>query len=333
MGERVLDHLKHLPVELGLAAGHVELDLLVEFERQFAHQPRQLLPGIGDRLHAGLHDALLQLGGNGGEALKGRLELALAGAAHEIEQLIAGEHQFAHRGHQMLERVDADAHALGARLRLPRAELGCARRRSQAFCRLDGIGPGRCAPRALELIERGMDRGFGPPSAASMAEHRTAPSAAPSSRASICSRPIRSASDPGGSAPSRSSPVENLLDAVDAGEDDADALDRDGSAVAILAHQGLGRMGELGEAVQAEKAASPFDGMDQPEDGVEHLGIVRLLLEAHELNVELIEPLAGFGQKFTQELVHGPTQARANKARAAAPRLCRRLSELWFTFR
>ena len=78
-------------------------------------------------------------------------------------------------------------------------------------------------------------------------------------------------------------------------------------------------MGQPGEPVQAEKAARSFDGMDQPEDGVEHLGVVRLLLEAHELNVELIEALPGFGQEFTQQLIHGPTQARADKARAAAP--------------
>jgi hypothetical protein len=63
--------------------------------------------------------------------------------------------------------------------------------------------------------------------------------------------------------------------------------------------------------------------MDQPEDGVEHLGIVRLLLEAHELDVELIEAFPGFGQEFTQQFIHGPTQARADKARAAPPRLCR----------
>jgi hypothetical protein len=159
VGERVLDHLKHLPVELGLAPGHVEFDLLVELEREFTDQPRQFLPGIGDRLHAGLHDALLQLGGNGGQALEGRFELALAGAAHDIEQLIAGEHQFAHRGHQMFKRVDADAHALGASLRLPRAELGCVRAMlGKSRCAAREIGPRRRAPRPLQLIEGSLHR-------------------------------------------------------------------------------------------------------------------------------------------------------------------------------
>ena len=115
-------------------------------------------------------------------------------------------------------------------------------------------------------------------------------------------------------------PGQDLLDAIDAGENDADALNRDGSAVAVLAHQRFGRMGELGEPVQAEKAARPFDGVDQPEDGVEHLGIVRLLLEAHELNVELIESLPGFGQEFTQELVHGPHPGARRQGPRRSPR-------------
>ena len=40
MGERILDQLQHLPVELGLGALHVEVDLLAEFQREVADQPR-----------------------------------------------------------------------------------------------------------------------------------------------------------------------------------------------------------------------------------------------------------------------------------------------------
>ena len=83
-------------------------------------------------------------------------------------------------------------------------------------------------------------------------------------------------------------------------------------------HQRLGGMRELGESRQAEKAASAFDRMHQPEDGVEHLGIVRVLLEADELDIELIETFVGLGKEFAQQLVHGPPWARA-AARALAP--------------
>ena len=301
MRERVLDHLKHLPVELGLAAGHVELDLLVELERKLAHEPRQLLPGIGDRLHAGLHDALLQLGGDGGEPLQGRLELALAGAAHELEQLIAGEHKLAHRGHQMLERIDADPHGLRARLRLARIGLdpaGAVVRK--LFCRLDRVGPGCRAPGALKLIESSLQRRHILLRTLDGAERRIVAGRHPARLAE--SQHLQPADQIGVGAERLRAislePGQDLLDPVDAGENHADALDRDGRAVAILAHQRFGRVRQLGEAVQTEKAARPFDGVDQPEDGVEHLGIVRLLLEAHELDVELVEALAGFGQEF-----------------------------------
>jgi hypothetical protein len=65
-------------------------------------------------------------------------------------------------------------------------------------------------------------------------------------------------------------------------------------------HQGLGGMCKPREPGQPEKAASAFDGMHQPEDRVERLEIVRLLLETHELDIELIETFPGLGQEFGQ---------------------------------
>ena len=73
---------------------------------------------------------------------------------------------------------------------------------------------------------------------------------------------------------------------------------------------------ELSEPRQAEKAACAFERVHQSKDGVEHLGIVRILLEAHELDVELVKVLAGLGQEFARELVHTPPPARAKLARA-----------------
>ena len=88
-------------------------------------------------------------------------------------------------------------------------------------------------------------------------------------------------------------PCEDILDPVQAGENDADPLDGDWRPVAVLTHQRLGGMGELGEPIQAEKATRPLDRMNQAEDGVEHLPVVRLLLEPHEIDVELVEPPPG----------------------------------------
>ena len=153
MGERILDQVEHLAVELGLGALHFQLDLLAEFVGEIAHDARQLLPGIADRLHARLHDAFLQLGGDIGEPLQRRLEFRILVAAHDLEQLIARQHQLGHHRHQLLERIDGDADrlagGLGGVVVLGR---GVGRRRLGGLCggRLDR-GFAECA---LEIVER-----------------------------------------------------------------------------------------------------------------------------------------------------------------------------------
>ena len=83
--QRVLDQLEHLAIEFGLGAMHFELDRLAELGRQVAHDPRQLLPGIADRLHARLHDAFLQLGGDVRQPLQRHLEFGILVPAHDVE--------------------------------------------------------------------------------------------------------------------------------------------------------------------------------------------------------------------------------------------------------
>ena len=80
--------------------------------REVAHDARQLLPGIADRLHPRLHDAFLQLGGDVGEPLQRHLELGVLVAAGDLQQLVAGQHQLGDHGHQMFQRVDIDADRL-----------------------------------------------------------------------------------------------------------------------------------------------------------------------------------------------------------------------------
>ena len=80
--------------------------------------------------------------------------------------------------------------------------------------------------------------------------------------------------------------LENDLDAVDGGENERDSLTRGRRAVAKPAHQRFGCMSERFEARQPKKPASAFDGMDQPEDVIENLRVVRILLKTHELDVD-----------------------------------------------
>jgi hypothetical protein len=58
------------------------------------------------------------------------------------------------------------------------------------------------------------------------------------------------------------------------------------------------------EARQSEKAAGALDGVDEPEDIAENLGVVRVLLETHELDVDHVEALVGLDQEFLEKIIH-----------------------------
>ena len=112
MRQRILDQVEHLPIKFGIGAVHLQFDLLAEFAGEVADDTRQLLPGIPDRLHPRLHDAFLQFGGDVGEPLQRHLELGVLVAAGDLQELVAGQHQFGDHGHQMLQRVHVDADRL-----------------------------------------------------------------------------------------------------------------------------------------------------------------------------------------------------------------------------
>ena len=103
---------------------------------------------------------------------------------------------------------------------------------------------------------------------------------------------------------------ENFLDAIDAGKDQRDRFRRDRHAVAEFAHQRLAGMGQRFEARQAEEAAGALDGVNQPENVIQNLGVVRILLEPHQLIVDRIQALVGFRQELPQKIVHQNTPSK-----------------------
>ena len=109
MGQRVADQLHHLPVQLGLLTGHVQFDALAEFLFKVAHQTRQLGPGAADRLHPRDHDLFLDLAGHLIEAMQRGLEGAFGFQAQGLDHLVADQHQFADRAHQLFQHLDVDA--------------------------------------------------------------------------------------------------------------------------------------------------------------------------------------------------------------------------------
>ena len=67
----------------------------------------------------------------------------------------------------------------------------------------------------------------------------------------------------------------------------------------------LGGMRKGCKPRQSEKAASALDGVNETKNVGENFGVVRLLLEPHEFDVDRIETLVGLGQEIAQQLVHG----------------------------
>ncbi len=94
--------------------------------------------------------------------------------------------------------------------------------------------------------------------------------------------------------------AEDFLDAVDAGQDQTHRVAGDRHAVAEFAHQGLAGMGQRFQSRQSQKAARALDGVDEAEDVIQYLGVVRILLEPHQLIVDRVQALAGLGQKLPQ---------------------------------
>ena len=143
---RLLRIERDLAVELGLGALHLQVDLLAEFVAEVAHDARQLLPGIADRLHARLHDAFLQLRRDVIEALQRRPEVAVLLIAQDLEQLIAGERN------RLVELLDAFARGRQHLLGLLELEPGVdARRIAVTRQRVELLAAGE---RRLRDVER-----------------------------------------------------------------------------------------------------------------------------------------------------------------------------------
>ena len=83
--------------------------LLPAGRRQVADDPGKLAPDVSDGLHARLHDPLLQFSGDQIKALRSVQEGRVLLRGGELQDLIAGQDQFAHQVHQLVEQAHIDA--------------------------------------------------------------------------------------------------------------------------------------------------------------------------------------------------------------------------------
>ena len=132
--QRRAHEFDHLAVQLGLRAKGLDPDLFSQFQRKIAHQARQGGKQLIERLHPHAHDRVLQIAGGARQILHGALDALVAPIRGELQQLVAGQHEFRDDSHQPVEHADRYAHGFGR----PSGRAGGVARRG-------GIGRGRDA--------------------------------------------------------------------------------------------------------------------------------------------------------------------------------------------
>src|SRR5262249_23311989 len=110
VGQRVADGLQLGVVQLGLAPLRLQADVPAAGHAGAVHQPREPVPDVGERLQPGLHDVLLQLGGDQVELPAGVLEGGVAVLQAVLQDLVAGQDDLAGDGHQPVQQIDVDPH-------------------------------------------------------------------------------------------------------------------------------------------------------------------------------------------------------------------------------
>ena len=106
VSERVFDGFDDGLVQFGVRPVHFEVDLFAERSGQIAHYSWQFVPNHPDGLHAGLHYAFLQLGGDEVQALRGGVKGGIFLVGVELQNLVAGQHQLAYQIHEFIEQYD-----------------------------------------------------------------------------------------------------------------------------------------------------------------------------------------------------------------------------------
>jgi len=106
--QRIADGLDDGLVELDVVALGDEAHLLAELPREIPHHPRKLAEDVAHRLHAGLHDRLLELARDLVDPRTDGVETACLPAAEALEQLVAAEHQLTGEVHQVVQDTDGD---------------------------------------------------------------------------------------------------------------------------------------------------------------------------------------------------------------------------------
>ena len=103
-------------------------------------------------------------------------------------------------------------------------------------------------------------------------------------------------------------------------------------AVAEFAHQRLAGMRQRFQPRQSEKAAGALDGVNQAEDVIQDLGVVRILLEPHQLIVDGVQALVRLRQKLPQQIIHQNIPSESSMSQVIFSRRAPKLTAGWPDF-
>ena len=129
--QRILDGLQQALVELRLLALHLQAHAAAQRLREVADDARHLGEDVRDRLHAGLHHRLAKVGSYHVQAPRQQGHIGIGRGS--LQNLVAGQHQFAHQVHHAVEQGYVHAQrafrcgstpAPAARRRRSRLQLG-----------------------------------------------------------------------------------------------------------------------------------------------------------------------------------------------------------------
>ncbi|KAF1066244.1 MAG: hypothetical protein GAK45_01978 [Pseudomonas citronellolis] len=101
--QRIGQGLDQVLVEVGFLAHQLEVDFLLQVARQVADQSREAPEDFLDRLHAGLHDRHLQIGGDHIEVGHGLGHGLVAAVAAQAHQAVTHQHQLADHVHDFVQ--------------------------------------------------------------------------------------------------------------------------------------------------------------------------------------------------------------------------------------
>ena len=103
--------------------------------------------------------------------------------------------------------------------------------------------------------------------------------------------------------------VQDVPDAVDRRQNQADVRGLGPPLIAHLTDQGFRRMREPFQPAQLQKAAGAFDGMNQAEDIGDGGTIRGITLKMNDLRPDLLKMISGLGKEIVQQLFHGVSVA------------------------